>query len=282
MKSLNQLLTAIFMLIALGFVGFQMFVASNAMGAMGDFAKNRSDFERMSREREATEVSVDGPGERELVILKEAGRNSPRDEVTALVNPTHFSQERQVGIGIIVDPRDLLKDGEMLPDDKELQELWIKVRSRHYSNVACQILIERFAQTCRPVLEDASKIRDHEAFTVNLRLDYTPAAPLGTLPESPSVVFEDFEIDSDMGGARKTSPGLDADWLREVLAKVEEGCDQIRQVHGNCSPLRIEAHTGTSTLQTGPMGDIAIELKTRLRAELGYLTAPAAVAGAVQ
>lgn len=199
------------------------------------------------REREATSIDIETAGLDRLTVVKEAGRNSPRGEILAIMNPDLFSNERSIRLSELIDPADWLGDGETLPDSPEILELWVKARARRLSDAQCAAIVERFASTCRPRGNTVKPVRDSGLFLIGSTFDFTPTMAFGSPPETETVQFEELSVkkrlDEDLE-ADAVSSGMMAPRLEELFELADDACREINLLHGNCGPLNLSARLG--------------------------------------
>lgn len=142
-----------------GFVVYAK-VGGTVSAAMSGIAADFAEIERDAADRDAGEMTVENAPGGVLKVVKEAGARSPRDEILALVNPEVLSRERKIELEIVVDPADLLSDGESLPEDPDLAALTVKVRGRAVAHDLCGELVKGFAGSCIPQREEAQAEKD--------------------------------------------------------------------------------------------------------------------------
>ncbi len=199
------------------------------------------------RERAATSIDIETAGLDRLTVVKEAGRESPRDEVLALLNQDHFSEERSIRLSELIDPADWLGDGETLPESPEILELWVKARARRLSDDQCAAIVARFASTCRPRGNTVKPVRESGLFLIGSSFDFTPTMAFGSPPQTETVQFEELSVKKKLTEdleANAVFSGMMAPQLGQLFELADDACREINLLHGNCGPLNLSARLG--------------------------------------
>ena len=199
------------------------------------------------RERAATSIDIETAGLDRLKVVKEAGRESPRDEVLALLNQDLFSEERSIRLSELIDPADWLGNGETLPESPEILELWVKARARRLSDDQCAAIVARFASTCRPRGNTVKPVRDSGLFLIGSSFDFTPTMTFGSPPETETVQFEELSVKKKLNEdleADAVFSGMMAPQLGQLFELADDACREINLLHGNCGPLNLSARLG--------------------------------------
>lgn len=178
-------------------------------------------------------------------IIDGRGRKVSQKDVSYLLEAHKFDPKRGVDVEIPVLPESLLAPGEALPES--YARLMVEARSARLADDACGALLDSFAATCGVqsygvnggVIYPDQKDEPHgalfaDAYLVSVDMVFTPKEPVGTFPDTPTVMLNTKTFDLDDW----TLPGP---WrvalypkITEVFAAAEAACTDIRAVHGNC------------------------------------------------
>ncbi|GKY89073.1 hypothetical protein [Sinisalibacter aestuarii] len=235
-------------ILAIG-VGFYVMVAqSNMSRDIGAVVARNMQAQTVEpeapRERAAEEGPEPDPFDKNIV--NEGGRSVSRQAVSYLLDPARFDRKRTVTVEVPVSPASLLRPGEAMPEG-DLRRLMVEARSAALADAACERLLGSLAGRCgvsgfgveggvggRDRMNPARAAMFADIYVVSTTMVFVPKAPVGSYPETATVMLNNREFDLDPWIMPGPWAAAYEPKLAELYEAAEAACADIRGVYGNC------------------------------------------------
>jgi hypothetical protein len=165
-------------------------------------------------------------------VISDDGRHNAANIALMLANPQALGEGRLVLLDYKVGLKDLLKDGETVPEAEDARSELASERIGELGDAACSLLPKSFSQSCINSFTglDLNAAWADQPILVSQRLIYAPTAPIGDLPEDNGALrlfVEEVSLSASTAAER-------AAIVADATAAAEGKCAEKRTQFGNC------------------------------------------------
>ncbi|MBM7066849.1 hypothetical protein [Actibacterium sp. 188UL27-1] len=170
---------------------------------------------------------------RSITVLSPNGKPAQSWDIGAHMAPGEFSDRREVSATRLIDIRELLGDGETLPEPDFL-DLFVEARLARLAERECAILREKIASTCT-ANSFRSRAIEGNIYRVSVDMRFISRVPVGPVPESDQLILTErrFDFDSDLTNSQDQAAQDAAQAL--LYSGALTACNEIRAQFGNCA-----------------------------------------------